>query len=67
MAKLKFKLTHLLGLVFPFASFSAIAQEPSAAKSDEEAAKESTGTLSAGSIAAAVAAAVFAAAAFAAA
>ena len=56
MAKLKFKLSYLLGLLFPFASFNAIADEPKVAGSEEEAAKEATGELSAGAIAAAVAA-----------
>ena len=56
MAKLKFKLSYVLGLVFPFASFNAIADEPKTAGSEEEAAKEASGQLSAGAIAAAVAA-----------
>ena len=57
MAKLKFKFRYLLGLVFPFTSVSALADDPVAAGSEEEAKKEASGELSAGAIAAAVAAA----------
>ena len=57
MAKLKFKLSYLLGLLFPFISSPSFADEPASAGSEEEAAKEASGQLSAGAIAAAVAAA----------
>jgi hypothetical protein len=39
MAKLKNKISYLLALVIPVFSVSAVADEPKAAGSDEEAAK----------------------------